>query len=142
VTCDGSSDFATAVGQEKSKENGSNAGYEGEQQYKACCIPQGLTPRPSKLEQGQEHNQSDGKMYQRWVEAADELQPVSVGFTVQREKERQERNGDASTDGANPYSGNQACCSQRIGSSARDPSRQTHANIPCTTNAGTGLVSF
>jgi hypothetical protein len=43
------------------------------------------------------------------MEPAEELQPVSVGFTVKREKERQEQNENADTSGPNPNSRNPAC---------------------------------
>jgi hypothetical protein len=42
------------------------------------------------------------------MEAAEELQPVSVGFAVKREEKRQEQNEHADTSGSNPQPRNQA----------------------------------
>jgi hypothetical protein len=109
VTRDRGSDFPAAIRQEKSKENGNHTCSERDLQKKTCGLAEGLPPRPRKLDERQDDNHSDGKMHDQRMEAAEELQPVSVGFTVKREKERQEQNENADTSGPNPNSRNQAC---------------------------------
>jgi len=65
-----------------------------------------LPPRPRELDERQNDNQPDGEMHHQRMEAAEELQPVSVGFTVKGEKEWQKQHGNGDTYDLNPHSRN------------------------------------